>query len=107
MAGKAIGHCACCSEFVWDVRTDPAGWVGKRSTMMLADGSHMDVTLCPTCLKDPDYDAIWKNVIAGWVAEGAEDYAAKQAVKNTILTLLYSMPWNVVELSQFRATVRK
>lgn len=103
MSGKAIGHCACCSQFVWDVHSDPQGWTGSRSTMLLADGSHMDVTLCKKCETDPDFDAIWQNVLAGWAAESAEVYAAMQAETNFILSLLYNMSWNVVDLMHFRA----
>lgn len=107
MGNRIVGHCACCSEFVWDAGSDPAQWPGSRCTMLLADGSQMDVTLCPKCLRDPDFDLIWKNVVAGWAAEKAEDYAAKQATKNMILSLLYNTPWNVVDLSQFRVLARK
>ena len=98
MVRKLLGHCADCSEHVWDVVTDPKGWTGARAALMLSDGSTMDVTLCAKCLLAPDLDRIWQTVIEGWAAEGAERYAAKQGHDNFILAMSYTTPWNVVDI---------
>lgn len=93
MKRKCAGNCACCEAHVWDEQDDLASWPGKRATMMLADGSHMPVTLCNSCLENSDLDAIWQIVINGWIAEGATEYAAKQMNSNFILCILYTTPW--------------
>ena len=102
MKPKHIGHCTGCGEYLWDPQTDPAFWRGERATVLLADGSQMAITLCDKCLANPDLDIIWSVIIDGWFAEGATAYVAKQHKENLILCVLYSTPWDEVDLIPFR-----
>lgn len=103
MPRKMVGFCADCSTHIWDAGTDPKSWGGKRATMLLANGSFMDVTLCNDCLENPNLDRIWENVLEGWIAEGGGKYAAWQAKDDFILSMIYTMPWNVVEMVPYTA----
>ena len=104
MSRRMVGFCADCSTHIWDAGTDPNSWEGRRATMILANGSFMDVTLCHKCLEAPNFDRIWENVLDGWIAEGGGKYAIWQAKSNFILDMIYTMPWNVVDMVPYAAT---
>ena len=90
---KEIGHCSCCRDKMWARDTLSDIWPGVCATMLLADGSTMDLTLCDACAESPDFDVTWENILEGWAFEGAIKYTAIQSSENFILCLLYAMPW--------------
>ena len=95
---KKLGHCSDCGEHLWIAEDSLASRPGERITVILADGSLMDLTLGDCCVAEPDLDSIWQRVVAGWKNENAVDYAAKQMRKNCILGIFYSKKWTQVEL---------
>lgn len=44
-----------------------------KYTLLLLDGSHMDLTFCPTCEPD-DLPFVWKKVIASFAREMMDNY---------------------------------
>ena len=95
---KKVGHCSDCGSFVWTSDVPVEQRFGKRVTVILADGSLMDLTLGDCCVANPDLDSIWQRVVAGWKNENAIDYSAKQMRGNCILAVFYSKKWTQVEL---------
>lgn len=94
---KQIGCCSQCGEYVWNPVDSVLSRPGVRATFILLDGSLMDLTIGNCCVADLDFSIIWQRVVAGWTAENADEYAAKQARENHIVGLVYTIPWKDVE----------
>ena len=92
-----VGYCKSCGVFLWEQYQPTESRLGSTGVVMLGDGSLMSITLCDACCEDLNYDALWINTLAGWTAENADAYAAKQSRKNLILGLLYTLPSNTLE----------
>lgn len=89
------GVCWQCGTRCYELGTPQAEWSGRRVGFLLADGSHMDLTMCEACAADPDLELLWWRVLDGWDRTPA--YVARQLRQNCILGVLYALPWTLVE----------
>ena len=107
---KLLGHCTQCQTLLWDPHALPpqpkSTYKGLRATVMLSDGSIMDLSMCPDCAEAPDLDLLWEVVMSGWLAEPIkatdsptlrDDQVMKQFGRGTfILDLFYTEKWTEI-----------
>ena len=98
---SGVGECKGCGEVVGGKDIPTVLWNGVRFTVMLASGSHMDLTVCDRCAKvaaedeDGFLGELEEVVVKLWRRDG--DSWLKQYFKfgTPFMAVSHVIPWSV------------